>query len=112
MTDNGSKKAIHAVSGNAVTTIYQAILSPHCPTCGRLEQIIWVHCHGQCAHCHPYVMLCSDKSACEDLSQSFFIVAEGKNLTRRRYSLSTCAGVNTRCIVSRSLVLTIGVSTA
>ena len=31
-----------------------------CLSCGQLENIIWVHGHGQCAHCKMNVMPCCD----------------------------------------------------
>ena len=31
-----------------------------CLNCGRPEEIIWVHGHGQCAYCHMNVMPCCD----------------------------------------------------
>ena len=68
MTDNGPTKVTNAASGNAIDTIDETILSPQCPACGQSEQIIWVHGHGQCAHCHTNVMPCCDGSVCEDLS--------------------------------------------
>ena len=67
MTGNGPTKAIHAVSGNAVDTIDQAIKSPQCQACGRPEQIIWVHSHGQFAHCHTNVMGCFDATTRNNL---------------------------------------------
>ena len=38
---------------------------PRCPACGQLEQLVWVHGHGQCAHCHMNVMPCCDGAVCE-----------------------------------------------
>ena len=38
---------------------------PRCPACGRPEQLVWVHGHGQCAHCHMNVMPCCDGEVCE-----------------------------------------------
>ncbi len=37
---------------------------PRCPACGQLEQLVWVHGHGQCAHCHMNVMPCCDGAVC------------------------------------------------
>ena len=68
MSENGSIKTINLASGNAVDTEDQAVLSPQCPACERPEQIIWVHGHGQCTHCHTNVMPCCDGAVCEDLS--------------------------------------------
>mgnify|MGYP006101886429 CR=1 FL=1 len=42
------------------------ILAPQCPACGRPESIIWVHGHGQCAHCRMNVMPCCDGETCGD----------------------------------------------
>ena len=43
--------------------------APHvmarCPACGQPEQLVWVHGHGQCAHCHMNVMPCCDGADCE-----------------------------------------------
>ena len=36
-----------------------------CPACGQPEQLVWVHGHGQCAHCHMNVMPCCDGAVCE-----------------------------------------------
>ena len=33
---------------------------PRCPFCGRPEQLVWVHGHGQCAHCGVNAMPCCD----------------------------------------------------
>ena len=33
---------------------------PRCPFCGKPEQLIWVHGHGQCAHCGVNAMPCCD----------------------------------------------------
>lgn len=38
---------------------------PRCPACGQPEQLVWVHGHGQCAHCHMNVMPCCDGAVCE-----------------------------------------------
>ena len=38
---------------------------PRCPFCGRPEQLVWVHGHGQCAHCGVNAMPCCDGAACE-----------------------------------------------
>ncbi|MDA9639714.1 hypothetical protein N9T38_01580 [SAR116 cluster bacterium] len=35
-----------------------------CLACGQPENIIWVHGHGQCAHCHMNVMPCCDGEVC------------------------------------------------
>jgi hypothetical protein len=40
------------------------ILQPQCPSCGRPENIVWVHGHGQCAHCRMNVMPCCDGETC------------------------------------------------
>ena len=34
--------------------------TPRCIACGQPENIIWVHGHGQCAHCKMNVMPCCD----------------------------------------------------
>ena len=31
-----------------------------CPFCGKPEQLVWVHGHGQCAHCGVNAMPCCD----------------------------------------------------
>jgi hypothetical protein len=36
-----------------------------CPACGQPEQLVWVHGHGQCAHCRMNVMPCCDGAVCE-----------------------------------------------
>ena len=36
-----------------------------CPACGQLENIVWVHGHGQCAYCKMNVMPCCDGETCE-----------------------------------------------
>ena len=41
-------------------TCKQPMLQPRCPCCGRPETVIWVHGHGQCAHCKMNVMPCCD----------------------------------------------------
>ena len=38
---------------------------PRCPSCGQPEQLVWVHGHGQCAHCRMNVMPCCDGAVCE-----------------------------------------------
>ncbi len=38
---------------------------PRCPACGQPEQIVWVHGHGQCAHCHMNIMPCCDGAVSE-----------------------------------------------
>ena len=90
--------------GNIIPTEDQAVVSLQWPACGRSEQIIWVHGHGKWAHCHTNVMPCCDGSVCEDPSWRFFVVAGGKNLTWRRYSLSTCKKIRTRYNLPRNLV--------
>jgi hypothetical protein len=37
---------------------------PRCPACSQPEQLVWVHGHGQCAHCHMNVMPCCDGAVC------------------------------------------------
>ena len=51
----------------AYETKPKPILQPQCPSCGRPENIVWVHGHGQCAHCHMNVMPCCDGETCEAL---------------------------------------------
>ncbi|HCD50638.1 MAG: hypothetical protein CNE91_01595 [SAR116 cluster bacterium MED-G04] len=36
-----------------------------CLFCGMPEQLVWVHGHGQCAHCGVNAMPCCDGAACE-----------------------------------------------
>jgi len=55
MANNGPAQATNPGPSTIVDTGDQAILSPQCPACGRPEQIIWVHGHGQCAHCNTNV---------------------------------------------------------
>ena len=38
---------------------------PRCLFCGKPEQLIWVHGHGQCAHCGVNAMPCCDGAVCE-----------------------------------------------
>ena len=38
--------------------------SPRCLFCGQPEQLIWVHGHGQCAHCGVNAMPCCDGAEC------------------------------------------------
>ena len=42
-----------------------AHVMPRCPACGKPEQLVWVHGHGQCAHCRMNVMPCCDEAVCE-----------------------------------------------
>ena len=37
---------------------------PRCQFCGQPEQIIWVHGHGQCAHCKINAFPCCDGDEC------------------------------------------------
>ena len=39
---------------------------PRCPNCGQLENIVWVHGHGQCAHCKMNTAPCCDGEQCHD----------------------------------------------
>jgi hypothetical protein len=51
---------------DAVSTAQQpAHIMPRCPACGAPEQLVWVHGHGQCAHCHMNVMPCCDGEVCD-----------------------------------------------
>ena len=38
---------------------------PRCPACGQPEALVWVHGHGQCAHCHMNVRPCCDGAVCD-----------------------------------------------
>lgn len=38
--------------------------APRCLFCGKPEQLIWVHGHGQCAHCGVNAMPCCDGAEC------------------------------------------------
>ena len=38
---------------------------PRCLFCGAPEHLIWVHGHGQCAHCGVNAMPCCDGVVCE-----------------------------------------------
>ena len=42
-----------------------AQVMPRCPACGQPEALVWVHGHGQCAHCHMNVMPCCDGAVCD-----------------------------------------------
>ena len=68
LTDSSLAQAKNAESDTLVDTDDRAILSTQCLACGFPEQIIWVHGHGQCMHCHTNVMPCCDGAVCEDLS--------------------------------------------
>ncbi|NDA18925.1 MAG: hypothetical protein EBY34_06170 [Alphaproteobacteria bacterium] len=61
MTDQ--RNANHPNSKSAVSA--NPILQPQCPSCGRPENIVWVHGHGQCAHCRMNVMPCCDGETCD-----------------------------------------------
>ena len=37
---------------------------PRCVNCGQPENIIWVHGHGQCAHCKVNVQPCCSGETC------------------------------------------------
>ena len=39
-------------------------LKSRCVFCGQPEQIIWVHGHGQCAHCKTNSFPCCDGDGC------------------------------------------------
>ena len=39
---------------------------PRCPNCGQPENIVWVHGHGQCAHCKMNTAPCCDGEQCHD----------------------------------------------
>ena len=68
MTINDPAQAANAVSGTSAVSDDQVVLTPQCPACGRQENIVWVHGHGQCAHCHTNVMPCCDGAICEQPS--------------------------------------------
>jgi len=68
MTNNYPAQAANAVSGTSAVSDDQVVLTPQCPACGRQENIVWVHGHGQCAHCHTNVMPCCDGAICEQPS--------------------------------------------
>ena len=68
MTNNDLAQAVNAVSGTSAVSDDQVVLTPQCPACGRPENIVWVHGHGQCAHCHTNVMPCCDGAMCEQPS--------------------------------------------
>ena len=38
--------------------------APRCLFCGQPESLIWVHGHGQCAHCGVNAMPCCDGAEC------------------------------------------------
>jgi hypothetical protein len=57
-----------ATTDSAVTNVdvkNGAMMQPQCLACGRPEQIIWVHGHGQCAHCQTNIMPCCDGAVCD-----------------------------------------------
>ena len=64
-TMNESVKPEQGGAG-AETPAASAMVQPQCPACGRPEQIVWVHGHGQCAHCKMNVMPCCDGATCCD----------------------------------------------
>ena len=37
---------------------------PRCHACGRPENIVWVHGHGQCTYCHTNILPCCDGETC------------------------------------------------
>ena len=39
-------------------------VAPRCLFCGQPESLIWVHGHGQCAHCGVNAMPCCDGAEC------------------------------------------------
>ncbi len=41
-----------------------ADMTHRCIFCGQPEQIIWVHGHGQCAHCKTNSFPCCDGDEC------------------------------------------------
>ena len=45
-------------------TPHQQAAMARCVFCGQPEQIIWVHGHGQCAHCHTNSFPCCDGDEC------------------------------------------------
>jgi len=45
--------------------VMPAQLMARCPACGQPEALVWVHGHGQCAHCHMNVMPCCDGAVCD-----------------------------------------------
>ena len=55
------KDRAHQVDAAKATTH----VMPRCPACGKPEQLVWVHGHGQCAHCRMNVMPCCDGAVCE-----------------------------------------------
>jgi len=57
-TEDGEGSDLSAVQG-------AAHVMPRCPACGAPEQLVWVHGHGQCAHCHMNVMPCCDGEVCD-----------------------------------------------
>ena len=42
----------------------EAAAPKFCQFCGQPEQIIWVHGHGQCAHCKTNSFPCCDGDEC------------------------------------------------
>ena len=38
---------------------------PRCQNCGQLENIVWVHGHGQCAYCKMNTAPCCDGETCD-----------------------------------------------
>jgi hypothetical protein len=65
MSNNQKRRYRQTKMNSAAATTDGAVMQPQCPACGRAEQIIWVHGHGQCAHCHTNIMPCCDGAVCE-----------------------------------------------
>jgi hypothetical protein len=38
---------------------------PRCPYCGSTQGLIWVHGHGQCAHCGVNTQECCQGEVCD-----------------------------------------------
>jgi hypothetical protein len=62
MTDTAKDRVRKAKAPNSGGAPH---VMPRCPACGQPEQLVWVHGHGQCAHCHMNVMPCCDGEVCE-----------------------------------------------
>ena len=66
MTDKAGNIPDQAAGGGPSSVEGEgAHVMPRCPACGAPEQLVWVHGHGQCAHCRMNVMPCCDGAVCD-----------------------------------------------
>ena len=40
--------------------VKNAVVKSRCPACGVLENVVWVHGHGQCSYCNTNLFPCCD----------------------------------------------------